>query len=416
MIAMRNLSAYNIQNTACFLFFALFLSVGDGYNFAGLIASLAAFFIIYKEAKIVVDKRFFYILVFFLVSLFLWGYSFDNFFDGESYSIDNLLKYLLAGIVLLALALKPISINYYISGCVVGCMTACAVAIYQFPLIGRAAGFTNAIRFGNIALWLGLACLFFAIFMKISIVQRAILLLATLCGVMASILSLSRGGWLIFLMLPLIFFLVEENNKKKIFIFFSSCVCVFVIALAAINIPFIQQRVQVSTSEVTGYFANQPGAAETSVGARLEQWSLAWKMGQDHLWIGWGDQGYEKGREIYVNQGEAAPSVVNFGHAHNDYLNIFAKRGILGVVALTLIYLLPFFALKPDFSKKIKMTSEDWRTYKAITAIGMSIPISYFVFGWTEFFFYLNIGHIFYILSISYTYSAIKYIEVKCGG
>lgn len=414
MIEMKNISLYKIQNIACFLFFALFLSVRKGYSIAAMLGVASAIAILIEDKKLFIDKRVACVFGFLVISGFLWGYSFDGILNSQSYFIENFFKYILAGVVLLALALRPISLKYYIAGLVAGCMTAGAVAIYQFPLTGRAAGFTNAIRFGDIALWLGMACLFFALFMKISIAQRAVLFIATGCGVIASVLSLSRGGWLIFLMLPLIFFLVEENKKKRIFIFFSSCVGVLMIALVAINIPFVQKRIQASTTEVTGYFQNKSGATETSVGARLEQWGLAWEMGQEKPWMGWGDKGYEKGREMYAMQGEAAPSVVNFGHAHNDYLNIFAKRGVLGVLALTLIYILPFVALSPDFSKIIKMTPEILGEYKAVTAIGMSIPISYFVFGWTEFFFYLNIGHIFYIFSILYTYSVIKSIEDQC--
>lgn len=139
-------------------------------------------------------------------------------------------------------------------------------------------------------------------------------------------------------------------------------------------------------------------------------------MGMEKPWSGWGEEGYLAGREMYAAKGLADKTVVDFGHAHNDFLNIFAKKGVLGVFGLVLVYLAPLIIFWPQKKYFSLLSQEAAANYKAVCLIGISIPVAYFVFGLTEYFFYLNIGHVFYLFSIIHTYSLLKSVQGDVNG
>lgn len=397
----------NIQGIMAFLFFAFLLSIKSGYNIPAIM-SLLIFFVFFKEIEWGRLSRLEVFFAFcFLVFALLWGWGFDNGTIIQGIN-DYFYKYIIAIFVFIAAIFVKVKKKYYISGLIVGCMLTFCIAAWQFKGVGRAEGFTNAIRFGNLSLWMSCACLIFAMVGESSLKTRVALVVSAMFGIFASFLSLSRGGWVFIFILPFIFFVFYEDKIKgaKVIIFSLFAICV--LAFFAAQIPFVEKRIVQAKTEVVSYLDGNPGSAATSVGARLEQWSLAWRMGWDKPILGWGEHGYIDGRRQYVAEGKADPTVVNFGHSHNEFLNVFAKKGLVGVFGLILVYLAPILLFWP---RKACMKSLDTcrvKDYKAVCLVGLSIPLAYAVFGLTEYFFYLNIGHIFYIFSIVYTYSLMK--------
>ena len=404
-----------IQSIACFLFFGLLLSIKSGYGFAALVSLLASIFFLKDVSwKNLNQKEIFFVASLIVFSV-LWGMSFENDI-GLNKINDAFFEYLLAIVVFVGAISLKVRKNFYIYGLVTGCILAAAIAVNQYHTIGRAAGFTNAIRFGNLALWMACACLIVLFVAKLSNKQKFLVFLGAFFGVVASGLSLSRGGWIFFLVLPFLFLILVESAEKRIKLLLAAFLSSLVLGLVATSIPFMQTRIHSAKNEVSAYFNESPGAAATSVGARLEQWRLAWQMGVEKPWSGWGEEGYLAGREMYAAKGLADKTVVDFGHAHNDFLNIFAKKGILGVVGLILVYLAPLVIFWPEKKYFSLLSQEAAATYKAVCLIGISIPVAYFIFGLTEYFFYLNIGHVFYLFSIIYTYSLLKSVQGDING
>lgn len=407
---MMNFFKKNIQGIACFLFFSLLLSIKSGYSFAALLSLFSSLLFIKNISwKILNSKEIFFITSLVIFSI-LWGLSFEDDVGLRKIN-DAFLEYLLAIVVFVAAISIKVRRNFYIYGLVTGCILAATIAVNQYQTIGRAAGFTNAIRFGNLALWMACACLIFLFFVKFNNKLKVLIFLGALLGIVASALSLSRGGWIFVLVLPFLFLIFMESTERKIKLLFAAFLSSLVLGLVATNIPFVQTRIHSAKNEVGAYFSESPGAAATSVGARLEQWRLAWKMGVEKPWSGWGEEGYLAGREMYAAKGLADKTVVDFGHAHNDFLNIFAKKGALGVLGLMLVYLAPLIIFWPQKKYFSLLSQEAAANYKAVCLIGISIPVAYFIFGLTEYFFYLNIGHVFYLFSIIYTYSLLKSVQ-----
>lgn len=405
----------NLYGASCFLFFALILSVNSGYKIgAFLFIFISLIFCRSFKWRSIDLKEIFFISSLLIFSI-LWGLSFESGVGLKKIN-DPLWEYLLAIFLFFGAISFTIRRNFYIYGLVAGCISSAVIAVIQYESMGRAAGFTNAIRFGNLALWMACACLIFLFVGKFNNKKKVLIFLGALSGFVASGLSLSRGGWIFFLVLPFLFLILVESAEKKIKLLLAAFLSSLVLGLVATSIPFMQTRIHSAKNEVGAYFNESPGAAATSVGARLEQWRLAWQMGVEKPWSGWGEEGYLAGREMYAAKGLAEKTVVDFGHAHNDFLNIFAKKGILGVFGLMLVYLAPLVIFWPQKKYFSLLSQEAAATYKAACLIGISIPIAYFIFGLTEYFFYLNIGHVFYLFSIIYTYSLLKSVQGDING
>ena len=130
-------------------------------------------------------------------------------------SLDRATKYFLALPCWLYLLRWPPPVNVLWWGFACGGLGAGLVALYQRLVLGweRAAGFTNAIQFGGLAILLALMCaLVLAVcWQHITRTLRAALLVGLMMGVLASLLSLSRGSWLALLLsLPLWIFLLSR--------------------------------------------------------------------------------------------------------------------------------------------------------------------------------------------------------------
>jgi hypothetical protein len=81
--------------------------------------------------------------------------------------------------------------------------------------------------------------------------------------------------------------------------------------------------------------------AVTSVGQRLEQWRLAIHLIEQRPFSGWGLAGYPAAKQQMVDQGLAHPSVMEYGHAHNEILDMWVKRGLPGLILLLAFYAVP---------------------------------------------------------------------------
>ncbi|MEG2768691.1 MAG: O-antigen ligase family protein, partial [Comamonas sp.] len=163
--------------------------------------------------------------------------------------------------------------------------------------------------------------------------------------------------------------------------------------------------------QITGYFEHRDEYAPTSVGARLEQWRLSWRLGWDKPLTGWGVSGIKQGRALYLEKGEAHPSIIEISHTHNEFLEMWASRGIIGVLALCAFYLIPIRIFWPKKNTLRKFSDNNKNLYVSLSLIGVMLPVSYFIFGLTDVFFNLAIGHNFYIFSMVFVMASIQWLK-----
>jgi len=115
-----------------------------------------------------------------------------------------------------------------------------------------------------------------------------------------------------------------------------------------------------------------------------------WK-GATHLIMekpltGWGESGYRQGMVDLGDEGVVHPWVAKkYGHPHNEFLNEFAKRGVIGLVALLALYLVPMRL----FGRQIADRNLELRS---LSIAGVLLSVAYIDYGLSQAFLDHNSG------------------------
>jgi hypothetical protein len=178
---------------------------------------------------------------------------------------------------------------------------------------------------------------------------------------------------------------------------------VTLIALALTMIwqwPTIQHRTAKAVQEIALFRtqAAETNPANTSVGQRLAHWQLAFQMGWDRPLTGWGDDGYKQEKQRRIERGEA-PSVLSaFGHAHNDWLEMWAKKGLPGLIAFALLMAIPAISYWRVLREpRPSQDAVDRSPRHAAALCGLTLVVGYVGFGQTQVMFAHNSGTMMYL-------------------
>lgn len=404
-------------DASSFAFFALSLCLPSGYSYGSTALALlsivgcAAFRSKQPTAR---DTRFLVSMI--LIMGLLWSMSFDHLFSAAGWGYGA--KYALAALSLWYLSKTGVRLSAIVWGLACGALGALVIAAYQAGVLKmpRVSGFTNAIQYGGIAMYLGFAAVAVAILGRWGKWQAAALGLLGACGILASFLSDSRGSWVVTpLLIAAIWLMAWLNGFKKL----ASMAAVIMVALGVlVAVPAyhkLEQRTQEASREVSEYLQDPQKYAVTSVGQRLEQWRLAIHLIEQRPISGWGLAGYPAAKQKMVDQGLAHPSVMEYGHAHNEILDMWVKRGLLGLILLLLFYAVPAIIFWPTH-KRLNRVHEEMRSKAlALRAAATLLPLAYFGFGWTQVFFAHNSGNMFYIFGLAVLWGGICRLEAQSG-
>lgn len=396
-------------NLSAFLFFALCLAVPSGYSYGSAMLALLAIAGCWQKAPREALSRETKIL---LASLFLtgllWTAALDRAWSGAGMAYGA--KYALAALSLWVLSQRGLAAGAVIWGVAAGAVGALAVAAYQYLVLhwNKAWGFTNAIQYGGIAMYLGIAAWAMALLGRWRWPQRVALGLCGACGVLAALLSESRGSWVTMpLLLAALWLMAWRNGYRRIA---SVAILAMLVGGAALVLPAykkFEQRADTAVQEARNYLAEPQKYAETSIGQRLEQWRLAIHLIEERPVTGWGLEGYVRAKQTMVDKGAAHPSVMDYGHAHNEILDMWVKRGIAGLAILLFFYAAPLYAFWPAPSRLARAGAAQQPRLLALRAAASLLPLAYFGFGWTQVFFAHNSGQMFYIFSLAAFWGAI---------
>lgn len=266
------------------------------------------------------------------------------------------------------------------------------VAIIQCIVVGenRAEGLVeNAITFGNLALLAGAVSLCTQRLIVSS--GREVVWLSWAAGVLglvASIMSGSRGGWLA---LPLILAILAWQVRSELNPLRLGVIALVVLSMASVStvatggMPI--GRAFASVTNLFGYAheshapqavnGRKKPAAGSSEGARLEAWKAAGEAFLEHpvTGIGWGNLGDRFDREAAL--GHRNERIATFEHAHNQLIGTAASSGVVGVTALLALFGFPLW----EFIRA--MRSERLRR-RTLGAAGVMVLGSFAVFAQTE--------------------------------
>lgn len=300
-------------------------------------------------------------------------------------SFDKPLRALLAiPVLLLILAVRP-SFSWLVAGLWVGAVSAGGIAIFEVVIqkVGRADGPLNAIQFGNLSMLWGV----FSAVVVCYLTQQKIIKsvtwfciglfgLATLMGILGSLFSGSRGGWVGVPFMILVFWKAYGGyfcwRIKCVFL-----VLITVTALAIWNTPQlgIQSRIEQAAVEFSGYIIDGR-YGESSVGQRLQMWENALVMAAEKPLTGWGEWGYREYIFAAEADGRLTPDIEH-QHAHNQFLDMLAKHGIPGFIAVVAFFFVPLGL----FSRHLR--SSDAK-HKALAVAGTLLCVGFIDFGLTQ--------------------------------
>lgn len=379
-------------SAAVLLLTALSLIVPSGYSLGALMLFVAGAALIIrgqlpilsKQDKWVIGALIAYAAI--SIAEVLW----DN--QGMS-GLDKPIRFLLAIPALWWVLKYPPHMKAIWSGFALGGIAAGSWALWQKMLMdtARAGGYTHVIQFGNLSMLLGILCLAGMGWAFLQTQQKRWLLFLSVgaaMGVMGSLLSGSRGGWVGF---PLILLILYRSygqgwsSKWKL----AAVLVILIGGLTTYTIPQlgVQHRIHQAFSDVSLYVSGE--SRSTSVGARFEMWKGASHLIIDKPLLGWGENGYWEGMATLAERGEVTPEILQFSHAHNEFIDAFAKRGLIGLAVLLMLYIVPMKL----FGNYLKHANLEVRS---LAVAGMLLPVAYVDFGLTQTFLGHNSGVMMY--------------------
>ncbi len=356
---MHRISSF-IANFSLVLFPAGILGVkllSGGIFLLVVVAGLGQMFINKELFHLSRDEK----ILFFSVSFLAVSTYIVTFLNDTSLGRANLFVGLILVIPIYTFFKKNLKTDKYLwYGLVLGAF----VSLFSMKLEGiygnRAAGATHPILFGDLALLIGVLSLAGFIYFKKK-KNRIFLLfpiLAFSSGLIASALSMSRGGWVAIPALAIIFiwYFSRHLPVKKIL-----AICAFLIMTVGIiyMVPQsgVKNRVEITINNIDRYFESQEVSDQsrgTSIGSRFEMWKASWIIFKEHPIIGGGWGEYKANAQKLMDKGIVNSSAAGYVHPHNQFISSLAKGGIVGLVGTIIIFLFPaiiFYNVVKDNSR-----------------------------------------------------------------
>jgi O-antigen ligase len=280
---------------------------------------------------------------------------------------------------LLVLLMFPPSLAWLWSGLSMGGIYCGASSLVQRIVLGysRASGPEplHPILFGNFSLLLAFFCLAglgWAWHQPNRVGWMIALLAGVTGGGLASVLSGTRGGWVIVPCLLAVMWVVYGRGFSR---GLSVGLLAGILALASLAVwvpqTGVKERIDMGLGHASRYLHGERGV---ETGARLEIWRGAVLLIAERPLKGWGNQEYRRGLEHLGSEGRVDPAVASYWHAHSDLLDAWVRRGVAGALALLMLYAMPIVL----FWRGLWHTSPARR---ALAACGMLLGVGLFGFG-----------------------------------
>lgn len=405
--------ATRTTNLAVFLLPALALIIPSGYSLGAFILLMAGSSLIARRALPALSRQDSLIVLVLLVYAAVGVV--EAILDNQGISgIDKPLRFVFAIPALIWLIKHPPNVAFLWSGLATGGVLAASFALWQrlFENMPRAQGYTHAIQFGNLSMLMGVLCLagvgWAAAQPRYRNVWLAILLAGALGGVLGSLLSGTRGGWV---GLPLALWVLYRGYGRHLGMHLK--VAILALLLAGVATVYavpqlgVKARVNSAVSDVQHYISGENRA--TSVGLRFEMWRGATMLIAEKPLTGWGSQGYTEAMHVLGDNGVINSYAAQFTHAHNDFIDITAKRGVFGLISILALYFVPLYF----FNRYAKFGTNPSKL--PISLAGILLPTMYIDFGFSQTFLHHNNGIMVYVFLLVVLWS-LNSSCVNCKG
>lgn len=382
-------------SVACALFFALMLSVPNGYSVGAvllLVAAIVACFTRSAYSLNTSDKRLFVLL--FLVAACQVGM---HLWHGNPLSYLELpTRYALAIPVVWLMLKYPPKARWLFFGVALGALGGFALGAADMAAGAlRASGFTGGIQFGNLSLMLGIYSFLAAVACwQVHPRQRwcvVLLLLCALAGFQASLWSGSRGGWIALPWTALVFVLAFPGKKSRAKILLTALLIFALAVVVALSTRTVQSRIDELRAEIAAY---EQGNFDLSIGARLAIWSASADIyARSPVW-GVSRAQYESDLATMVQDGKIGPIPAGLANTHNTFLELALYTGLPGLLSVLAL----FFWSACVFYKRLRSPCGAQRLG---AAGGLILLGNYFIFSQTQIMLGRNNTLLFFLISFA---------------
>ncbi len=266
-----------------------------------------------------------------------------------------------------------------LGGVVLASFVYAAQAWYQTAVQGMpvAVGAYHKIIFGDLATWL-LAILLVAL---LTVAERPIHYIlggiAMLAAAYASLLSMTRGAWLLLpVLLVMLLFIYRRNISRRGWRQIGMSLVLLVVVLSIWQPERVVRGIENGIADIQRTLDDP--TARSSWGERLLMWRDAITIWRQEPFLGTGIGDFKLHRQQLKEQGLTQYPEA-YAHAHNVYLHALAVTGLLGFLALVgLVFFYPFWL----FYRYWSSAGTPWLRFYALA--GMVTVIAFMVFGLTE--------------------------------
>ena len=221
-----------------------------------------------------------------------------------------------------------------------------AAGLYQFFVQGepRAFGLNHTPTFYGSFMLMQIPILIFMTRLEIlSSMWRRLALFAAGLSLVCLVLSMTRGAWLAFVMMIVLFVLLEKNYRVVTAKICAGLAVLFVIV--TLLSPQIQDRL--STIVSTKFQSNTE---------RVLMWESAVKMFKDYPLYGVGQKMFKKAyNEQYISDAaKERPNADRSGHSHphNNFMHRASEGGLIGLASFVGLYAYFFWKFYVQFRRE----------------------------------------------------------------
>lgn len=253
--------------------------------------------------------------------------------------------------------------------------------------------FLHPIYFGDLALMLGFLSLFSINWLNQDYKPVIVLkIFGLLAGIYVSIISQSRGGWLIIPILLTVWLILQNKKRGLIKLSYAFPLLLITLASSYFFVDIIQLRIDRIFLDLTDF---SHGQTDTSVGQRLQLWKAALYLYGNNPIFGVGPDGFADSMAALSQSGFITKEAAQLGRGevHNQILANLVSQGIPGLLSILSIYFIPLFMF-------IKSTKSNSNIKRTAGLMGICLTLGFFVFGLTVETFNIKMLASFYSLTL----------------
>ncbi len=299
--------------------------------------------------------------------------------------VERALRMILGCVLVLGavLTMRPQVVRRISWGFVVAGLISCAYVFWPNERdLGRpVTPEYNSVTYGNLMLLLGVLIMYATRWSLTSWprAERFFKWLVVVVVLTGFVLTQTRTGWLALPFFLLIWLVLNNFVKRPARLIAALALLVCVCAASLMLIPKMNERAREGYNEVSECMTTNP-LAFTSVCIRLQLWRTSMDMFYQNPWLGIGRRvDFQPELQTRVDKGMLLPFVAeDFAEPHSDMIMSLATQGLIGGLALLLIYFSPavVFVRRLAASRSINT--------RTAAAMGLAVCLGFAIFGLTE--------------------------------